>query len=184
MGERSSGGTWKEGSGKNMKHPNQATLALHAGGDLGFLARWRTSRHLARCEQCRDEVVAFEALREILPELGGNPGSAVEPTGGGDEGQYPSGVGSRRVCAVRQTRPCATSAVYRRPRRGRAGQRHGPSRHRPHARAPRARGGRPKGPWCRPPPTEFRSAGRTQAIAHDEQRRPARDLFPGRAGLA
>jgi hypothetical protein len=52
-----------------MKHPNQATLALHAGGDLGFFARWRTNRHLAHCEECRDEFVEFESLREILPEL-------------------------------------------------------------------------------------------------------------------
>jgi hypothetical protein len=52
-----------------MKHPNQATLALHAGGDLGFLARWRTDRHLAQCEECRDELDAFAATREIIPEL-------------------------------------------------------------------------------------------------------------------
>jgi hypothetical protein len=52
-----------------MKHPNQATLALHAGGDLGFFARWRTNRHLAVCDQCRDELRGFEALREILPDL-------------------------------------------------------------------------------------------------------------------
>lgn len=52
-----------------MKHPNQATLALHAGGDLGFLARWRTNRHLSGCERCRDEVREYETLREIIPEL-------------------------------------------------------------------------------------------------------------------
>jgi len=52
-----------------MKHPNEATLALHAGGDLGFLARWRTGRHLANCERCRREVAAFEGMREILPDL-------------------------------------------------------------------------------------------------------------------
>ncbi len=39
-----------------MKHPNQGTLALHAGGDLGAFARWRMERHLARCEACREEV--------------------------------------------------------------------------------------------------------------------------------
>jgi hypothetical protein len=53
-----------------MKHPNQATLALHAGGDLGRIARWRTSRHVARCERCREELAAFSAVREALPELG------------------------------------------------------------------------------------------------------------------
>ena len=52
-----------------MKHPSQATLALHAGGDLGRLAAWRTARHLANCDQCREEVAAFSDLREIVPEL-------------------------------------------------------------------------------------------------------------------
>jgi len=56
-----------------MKHPNQATLALHAGGDLGFFARWRTERHLARCERCRDELGAFDGMREDLPELSETP---------------------------------------------------------------------------------------------------------------
>jgi hypothetical protein len=52
-----------------MKHPNEATLALQAGGDLGTLARWRVERHLARCGHCRDEVAAFQAVRELLPEM-------------------------------------------------------------------------------------------------------------------
>lgn len=52
-----------------MKHPNEATLALHAGGDLGPLDRWRTRRHLRRCGACRDGVAGFEALREIAPDL-------------------------------------------------------------------------------------------------------------------
>lgn len=56
-----------------MKHPNQATLALHAGGDLGFFARWATERHLSQCDRCRDEAAAFESLREILPELAETP---------------------------------------------------------------------------------------------------------------
>jgi hypothetical protein len=56
-----------------MNHLNQATLALHAGGDLGPIARWRTNRHLAHCERCRDEVAAYSGLREILPELGEMP---------------------------------------------------------------------------------------------------------------
>jgi hypothetical protein len=56
-----------------MKHPNEATLALHAGGDLGLFARWRTERHLARCERCRDEIAAFNAVREIVPELAEAP---------------------------------------------------------------------------------------------------------------
>lgn len=56
-----------------MKHPDQATLALQAGGDLGFFARWRVERHLADCDRCRSEVDAFAALREISPELGEIP---------------------------------------------------------------------------------------------------------------
>jgi hypothetical protein len=52
-----------------MKHPDQATLALQAGGDLSFFARWKTERHLAWCDRCRDEVDAFAALREVSPEL-------------------------------------------------------------------------------------------------------------------
>jgi hypothetical protein len=56
-----------------MKHPNQANLALHAGGDLGFFARWRLERHLAQCDRCRDEIDAFAATREIIPELAEMP---------------------------------------------------------------------------------------------------------------
>ena len=52
-----------------MRHPNQATLALHAGGDLGAFARWRTARHLSLCDQCRDEIAAYQRLRSILPDL-------------------------------------------------------------------------------------------------------------------
>ena len=50
-------------------------MALHAGGDLGALARWRTERHLAKCAHCREELAAFTAAREIttglaeIPEL-------------------------------------------------------------------------------------------------------------------
>jgi anti-sigma factor RsiW len=57
-----------------MKHPNQATLALEAGGELGLFARWKTERHLSRCDRCRDEVAQYERLREVLPELAEMPG--------------------------------------------------------------------------------------------------------------
>lgn len=53
-----------------MNHPSDATLALYAGRDLGFLARWRTERHLAGCERCRGEVEAYDEVRQIMPELG------------------------------------------------------------------------------------------------------------------
>src|SRR5215831_4773166 len=52
-----------------MKHPSQATLALHAGGDLGPVARWFTERHVSHCERCREEVEAFQLTRQILPDL-------------------------------------------------------------------------------------------------------------------
>lgn len=56
-----------------MKHPSEATLSLHAGGDLGMLARWRVERHLAGCERCRRDVAAVESMLEIVPELNQTP---------------------------------------------------------------------------------------------------------------
>lgn len=56
-----------------MTHPNQSALALHAGGDLGAFARWRMERHLAKCERCRGEIAAFQALRNTTADLGGLP---------------------------------------------------------------------------------------------------------------
>ena len=56
-----------------MRHASIATLALYAGGDLGWLARWRVERHLAGCWQCREELAAFHAVREIAPELAETP---------------------------------------------------------------------------------------------------------------
>src|SRR5579872_5751419 len=67
------GGIWKEGSGNAMRHPNQATLALHAGGDLGAFARWKLERHLAKCSTCTAEVESFEGVREMVAELGEIP---------------------------------------------------------------------------------------------------------------
>lgn len=52
-----------------MKHPNQSTLALLAGGDLGAVARWKTGRHVSHCDQCRREVAEFSALRSVVTEL-------------------------------------------------------------------------------------------------------------------
>jgi hypothetical protein len=56
-----------------MKHPSEEILALHAGGDLGWVARWKTARHLANCARCAAEVAANARLRETLPELNQTP---------------------------------------------------------------------------------------------------------------
>ncbi|PWU08937.1 MAG: hypothetical protein C5B51_07120 [Terriglobia bacterium] len=42
---------------------------MYAGGDLGPFARWRTDRHLAGCDRCREEVGAFAGVRDIVPDL-------------------------------------------------------------------------------------------------------------------
>lgn len=52
-----------------MKHPDRAALALHSGDDLSGWARWRMLRHLAKCDHCRDEVSAFQDLRQATEQL-------------------------------------------------------------------------------------------------------------------
>lgn len=52
-----------------MTHPNQSTLALYAGQDLGWFARRRTARHLTDCRECRDEVRAYRSARDQLVAL-------------------------------------------------------------------------------------------------------------------
>lgn len=56
-----------------MNHPTNATLALYAGDDLGLLAHWRTERHVARCERCREEVDVYSDIRAELPPLAEMP---------------------------------------------------------------------------------------------------------------
>ena len=56
-----------------MKHPDQSTLALHAGGDLGRFEAWRTARHIARCTECRDELESYQCLRTMMPDLAEMP---------------------------------------------------------------------------------------------------------------
>lgn len=58
---------------KAIQHPSEATLALHAGGDLGRIARWRTERHLRQCEHCQEEVDAFQGIRRMVSELSAMP---------------------------------------------------------------------------------------------------------------
>jgi hypothetical protein len=52
-----------------MTHPDQTTLALYAGQDLGWFTRVRTRRHLAGCGECRDAVQAFASARGNLVAL-------------------------------------------------------------------------------------------------------------------
>jgi hypothetical protein len=49
-----------------MRHPNQAQLALFAGGDLGLWDRWRVGRHVSGCSGCSSEVEAVhEAAKQV-----------------------------------------------------------------------------------------------------------------------
>ena len=52
-----------------MNHPSREILALHAGGDLGWVARWKTARHLAHCPECAAQVAAVAAFRDTLSGL-------------------------------------------------------------------------------------------------------------------
>jgi len=54
---------------KRKGHPDSSALALHAGGDLGWIAAWKTSRHVAGCDECREEIAAYQGMRESLPAL-------------------------------------------------------------------------------------------------------------------
>jgi hypothetical protein len=56
-----------------MKHPNEAALALHAGGDLGWRHRWLTARHVSQCGECRAEVARYRKAREMARELNDVP---------------------------------------------------------------------------------------------------------------
>ncbi len=56
-----------------IKHPSEKALALHAGGDLGPIARWRCARHLKRCEACREEIAAFQGSRRMAADLSNMP---------------------------------------------------------------------------------------------------------------
>lgn len=55
-----------------MRHPGQAELALYAGGDLGFAARWRVAAHAARCPECRRQVELFRESAGRLREHAAN----------------------------------------------------------------------------------------------------------------
>lgn len=44
-----------------MAHPEEAKLALYAGGDLNWFENWKVGRHAAGCEYCRSQVARFRA---------------------------------------------------------------------------------------------------------------------------
>jgi hypothetical protein len=52
-----------------VRHPSEIELALFAGGDLGFLDRWRVRNHVRQCDGCRAEVVAYRYGREKIGNL-------------------------------------------------------------------------------------------------------------------
>jgi hypothetical protein len=49
-----------------MRHLTPVEIALFSGGDLGSWERWRVSRHIARCSQCRGDAAA---QRDALTEF-------------------------------------------------------------------------------------------------------------------
>jgi len=61
-----------------MKHPSEQTLALFAGGDLGFCARWRVRSHLTGCGSCRREVENFAEIKTSLCSTLGEMPEGVE----------------------------------------------------------------------------------------------------------
>ena len=62
---------------EKMHHPPIDELALFAGGDCGVFEKWRISRHVSACRDCRSEIEAFRAaeatLREKTAEFGLSP---------------------------------------------------------------------------------------------------------------
>jgi len=48
------------------RHPEWQSLALYAGGDLGWLAALRVRRHVQACEACRAEVEGQRAALDGL----------------------------------------------------------------------------------------------------------------------
>lgn len=49
-----------------MRHPNEAELALYAGGDLGLVARARVALHVRRCAACAAEAAAYAGVRRTI----------------------------------------------------------------------------------------------------------------------
>lgn len=49
---------------KAVRHPEEAELALLAGGETGLWARGRLSRHVRRCAACAERLREYRDLRE------------------------------------------------------------------------------------------------------------------------
>jgi len=52
-----------------LNHPSESELALFAGGDLGFVDRWRVRQHLRQCDSCRSEVESYQDARQDVRAL-------------------------------------------------------------------------------------------------------------------
>lgn len=53
-----------------MRHPNEAQLALYAGGDLGWWARQQVELHLRSCGPCQQDVTEFSSQRALMNYVG------------------------------------------------------------------------------------------------------------------
>jgi hypothetical protein len=49
-----------------VRHPDESTLALFAGGDLRLISRWPVARHVSRCARCGEAVESFRDARQAL----------------------------------------------------------------------------------------------------------------------
>jgi len=49
-------------------HATETDLALYAGKDLDFWARWRVARHVGACAECRAKVTAYQNQRALLQQ--------------------------------------------------------------------------------------------------------------------
>lgn len=48
---------------RGNRHPDEAALALLAGGELPLVERWRVGRHVRGCEACRAVLEGYQQLR-------------------------------------------------------------------------------------------------------------------------
>jgi hypothetical protein len=67
-----------------VNHPNEASLALYAGGELGLWGRLKIGRHARECDRCSRQVEEFRALRDFTLA---------------ESGQLPAGVGWEALAA-------------------------------------------------------------------------------------